>query len=152
MSFSGLLEQVERWAGKVREYEGTPDLWAELRRTSEFLASGQDRTSENTPFTPAEQKQISNQLREIKASLKDNSELRAEQLSQIEERLDEAEEASHRLGRKDWVLLFTGTVFTLIITGTVTPDVAQHILMAVFHGLGHLFIGGMKPISGPHTK
>ena len=65
--------------------------------------------------------------------------LTEEQMSRVEARLDEAEEASSRISRKDWILLFSGSIFTLIIAGTVTPDIAQHVMMMAFHGLGHLF-------------
>jgi hypothetical protein len=90
-------------------------------------------------------------LREIKANLKENAELTAE-LSRIEDRLDEAEEASRRIGRKDWLLLFSGTIFTLIVTDCLAPDVAQHILMVALHNLSHLFLGGIRPIPGRHLK
>ena len=145
-------DYVWEWAKDVVEYKDAPDLWAELQHTKEVLASTQYETSENTPFTPDEQAEISNQLSEIKASLKENSELTAEQVSRIEDRLDEAEEASRRIGRKDWLLLFSGTIFTLIVTDCLTPEIAQHILMVTLHGLSHLFLGGIKPIPGPHLK
>ena len=126
------LGYVFRWAEEVAYYENTPDLWTELQRAKEALTSGEAGALQNTPFTPAEQAEVSNQLREIKASLKENSELTTEQISRIEDRLDEAEKASRRLGRKDWLLLFSGTIFTLIVTDCLTPDVAQHILMGAF--------------------
>ena len=66
-------------------------------------------------------------------------------MERIEERLDEAAEASKRMGRKDWLLLFSGIIFTLIIAGTVTPDVADHIFTAAINGLIHLFTGGSEP-------
>lgn len=151
-NWSDVVNHVGEWCQGVVEYVNTPDLWAELEHTRDVLKGSQYEAVENTPFTPAEQAEISNQLRAIKASLQENFELTAEKLSQVGERLDEVEEASHRLGRKDWILLFAGTVFTLIITGTVTPDVAQHILTMALHGLSHLFLGGMKPISAQRVK
>jgi hypothetical protein len=151
--WENVLGDVKEWGSAVAAWlANLPDLWADLKEAKEWTARVRNETPENTPFTPAEQAQISNQLREIKASLRENFDLTAEQLSEIGERLDEAEEASHRLGRKDWVLLFTGTAFSLIIAGTVTPDVAHHMLTMALHGLSHLFLGGAKPISGPHAR
>lgn len=43
-----------------------------------------------------------------------------EQLGRLDEALDEAEEASRRMGRLDWALYFAGTVFAFIITLTVS--------------------------------
>jgi hypothetical protein len=150
--WTDVLKFVFHWAEHVNEYVKMPDLWADLQQTRDALGDAQSWASENAPFTPAEQSQISNQLREIRVSLQENFRLTGEQLSQVGQGLDEAEEASNRLGRKDWVMLFTGAVFSLMITGTVTPDVAQHILTVTLHGLTHLFLSGMKPLSGPHTK
>lgn len=143
---------AHQWAKDVAQYVGTPDLWADLQGAKEVLGAGQHEAMENTPFTPAEQAEITRVIRQIKASLKENTELTAKQLSRIEDRLDEAEEASRRIGRKDWLLLFSGTIFTLIVTDCLTPDVAQQVLMVTLHGLSHLFLGGIKPIPGPHLK
>lgn len=43
-----------------------------------------------------------------------------EQLRRVEERLNEAEEASHRMGNRDWLLFFMGTVLSLVVTGLVS--------------------------------
>ena len=85
-------------------------------------------------------------MKEIKGYVRKTYSLSAEQFSHVEARLDEAERASRRMGRKDWLLLFSGTVFTLIITDLVTPDVAHHVFVMALHGLGHLFGNGYKPI------
>ena len=46
------------------------------------------------------------------------------------------------MGSKDWVLLFSGRILALILTDTVTPDAAHHILNMALHGLVHLFVEG----------
>jgi hypothetical protein len=38
--------------------------------------------------------------------------------------------------------------FTLLVSGIITPDIAQHMLMAVLHGLGHLFGLGGQHVHG----
>jgi hypothetical protein len=43
-----------------------------------------------------------------------------ERLERLDQALDEAEEASHRMGRRDWLLFFVGTVLALAITDLVT--------------------------------
>jgi hypothetical protein len=137
---------ARKWATEVN----APDLWIGLRNTKPSLGSPEERNSENTPFTVSEQLQISTVLRETKAYVKQTYELSDVEFARIEERLDEAEEASRRIGRKDWILLFSGLILTLIVTDLVTPGVAQQILTTVLHGLGHLFGQGAKPISGPN--
>ena len=67
-------------------------------------------------------------------------------MEHLDVRFDGVEEASRLFGRKDWLLLFTGALFSLILTDALLPDVAQHILISVLQGLGHLFgIGGPPP-------
>lgn len=94
---------------------------------------------ENTPFTPAERAEIIQQLRAIRDSVRKNYELSAEQLAAINKRLKETEEASKRLGRKDWKSMFYGIVFGLMVNDAIPPDVAQHIFTGVAHGIAHLF-------------
>jgi hypothetical protein len=146
-SWESVLDYVQAWANAAREYVDTPDLWAQIH-SPDFLASPTYEESENSAFTADEQTAISAQLREIKNYLKEEGSLSEEQMARVQARLDETEEASRRIGRKDWVLLFSGAIFSLIITDLITPEVAQHILMLTFHGLGHLFAGGVRAIPG----
>jgi hypothetical protein len=142
--WSAIVRGVERWAARVKETTETPDLWAEFQRGKELLSDAQDASSANTPFTSSEQVSIAQQLREIKEYVRQTHSLSDEQLSLVEARFDQAEAASRHLGRKDWLLLFYGVIFTLIITDLLTPAVAQHILMMALHGLEHLFGGQVK--------
>jgi hypothetical protein len=130
-----VLAEVARWGKDVKAY-------AELRQRELDPAAAANvyASSANTQFTVAEQYEISKQLRAIRESLKQNFKLSTEQAKRVEDRLNEAEEASRRLGRKDWILLFSGAVFSLILTDVITPDVAQHIFMVLTHGVSHLFV------------
>jgi hypothetical protein len=135
--------KVEKVAKEIEQYENTPDLWGELSRSKDFFTSKDQQGSGNAPFTEAEQTSISAQIEQIKDYIKTKHELTSEQLSHIEARLDEVEQASRRIGRKDWLLSFNGALFSLILTDLITPQTAQQIIMMTFHGLSHLFgIGG----------
>jgi hypothetical protein len=116
-----LTKTIREWADEVKLTTEAPDLWAGMQSSREFISDIQDGDSANTPFTEDEQNQIAAQLQEIKKQLKERFELTSEQMEQVEERLDEAVEASKRMSRKDWLLLFSGIIFTSIITATVTP-------------------------------
>lgn len=133
------------WASAVRAEFVDPDLWEELRRERQILEDAH-ALFDNTPFTSDEQMAISAQLREIKGYLKNAFSLSDDHMSRVEARLNEAEDASHRMGRKDWILLFNGAVFSLILSDLIPPQAAQHILVLALQGLGHLFgIGGLPP-------
>jgi len=77
--------------------------------------------------------------------LKKTYSLSNEQISRVEARLDEAEAATRSIGRKDWVLLFCGVMFTVIVTDLLPPEAVQHILAMALHGLDHLLRGGARP-------
>jgi hypothetical protein len=134
-------ELVQRWAGDVKRDLDTPDLWADLRRRQVLLTSAGYEAIGNTPFTPDEQLEVAAQLLEIKVYVKATSSLTSEQTLLVEAWFNEAEAATRRLGRKDWLLLFLGVVLSSAVAGVVPPDAVHHLLTMVSHALGHLFGG-----------
>jgi hypothetical protein len=136
--------QLPKWLGEIQETVGVPDFWEELRRGRQLLTEFQQESG-NTPFTDDEQKQIAVRLREIKAEIGEQFELTSEQIAQVNEKLDEAAEASKYMGRKDWLIYFLGTITALIITATVAAGVGEHIFTTVIQGIAHLFTGGTGP-------
>ncbi|MBA2554459.1 MAG: hypothetical protein H0V10_12390, partial [Geodermatophilaceae bacterium] len=105
-------ELVQHWAGDVKRDLDTPDLWADLRRRQVLLTSAGYEAIGNTPFTPDEQLEVAAQLLEIKEYVKATSSLTSEQTLLVEAWFNEAEAATRRLGRKDWLLLFLGVVLS----------------------------------------
>ena len=139
ISWEEVQEKVREWAKWVL----IPNFWSELINSSEALAGHQYENIDNAMFTLAEQAEISTRLRAISGYIEKTYSLSREQVEIVQERFREAEVASKRIGRKDWLLLFSGTLLTLIISGILTPEIVQHILMAALHSLGHLFgLGG----------
>jgi hypothetical protein len=137
------------WTRLVREFTDSPDLWAELRREQEILSGAEYARMSNAPFTAGEQLRIAEQLREVKSNLVEQYSLSGERLSRVEAKLDEVVEASHRLGRKDWLNIFLGVMLTVIVTAILPPDAVQHIIANVIHGLPDLFGFGGPPPSIP---
>jgi hypothetical protein len=101
------------WAEEVQLEVESPDMWEEIRQSSELLDASSGELA-NTPFTESELAQISKQLREVKTYVREVCSLTAEEAADVEKRFDDAEKASRRMGRKDWLLLFLGTLFPLI--------------------------------------
>lgn len=148
--WENLTESARHWAEDVKGEFVDPDLWAELRRRREFLTGDQHPDSANTPFTRSEQAEITEQLQKIKEYVKEAYSLSIEQREHTERRFDEAEDASRRVGRKDWLLMFGGALFSLILSAVVPPEVIQHILAMAAQGLGHLFGRQAPPGLPPH--
>jgi hypothetical protein len=144
--FAKVLGAVTGWGKEVSRWVDAPDLWEAARSEGAAIPGELSPDSANTPFTASEQKAISEQLKAIAESVKKTYELTAEQSAALDEKFEEAEKASRRMGRKDWGLLFGGAVLSLILADVITPGVAGHILMMVQHGLGHLFLDGTATI------
>ena len=119
MDWADVVPKIQTWARLVREgfeqYTGTPDLWNELDAGRKLLTGEYS----NTPFTEDEQTEISSQTQQVKEFIKTTYELTAAQIAEVEERLDQAEQASHRMGRKDWLMLFNGAVFSLVLSDLI---------------------------------
>jgi hypothetical protein len=147
VGWAELMDRLGIWADEVKYEMDTADPWAELRRVPQLLAASQTPDASNAPFTPDEQSEICRRLDEIKKLVRERFELTGEQLAVIDQRLDEAEEASKRLGRKDWVMMFYGAVMSTFMTDAVPANVIQTVLIAVLHGIAHIFgFGGPPPI------
>jgi hypothetical protein len=153
LHWTDVLGYITNWARSIansiearQRYERTPDLWDELYQARDYSTAARGESIENTPFTSTEQARIYDQILQLKLYIKNTYELSSEQMSHVDARLDQAEQASHRIGRKDWILLFNGAVFSLILSDLIPPQAAQHILGLAIHGLGHLFgFGGPPP-------
>jgi hypothetical protein len=146
-SWDQLMDRLSTWADEVRDETIGRDLWAGLRQVPRVVAASQAADASNAPFTRDEQSEISRKLDEIKKLVRERFELTDEQLATIDQRLDHAEEASRRLGRKDWIIMFYGAVMSMFITDAVPATVIQTVLSTVVHGIAHIF-GGPPPIIG----
>lgn len=138
-------ERVAVWAAAVKDDVDTPDLWAELQREREVLTGARYEGVENTPFTADERAEVARQLQEIKEYVTSTYSPTEGQILSLVARLDYVEEAAGRLGRKDWLLLFYGTMFGLIVDSLLMPEAVRNIIKITFHGLVHLFGGGTPP-------
>ena len=100
----------------------------------------------NSPFTSDEQAEISTGVDKVKDTVRrENPELAAVQMAAIEQALDEVQEASTRIGRKDWVMMADGALLSLVANGLVPPHVVQSIFHMLITGIGHIFgLGGPR--------
>lgn len=144
-SWPTVVERCERWAREVKRDVDTPDLWAELQRERDILMGARYEAGENTPFTPDEQTEIAEQLRQIKEYVKETYALSEAQVLILDAGFDELEAAIHHVGRMAWRLMFLGVVLTLFVTGIVPPEAVRQIPVRALSSLEHLFGGGSGP-------
>jgi hypothetical protein len=141
--WQGVLQGARQWAEEVKREFIDPDLWEELRRGRELLAGARNQFSANHPFTPGEQAEIAEWIREIKKNVSRIYYLPEAQADHIDAILEEVQHAGSRVGRKDWLLLFLGALFSLFLSAAVPLEVVQHILATFADSLLHLF--GSEP-------
>ncbi len=149
-SWGAITRALQRWekrVAKAADKGNGPDLWEGLRGSREFFGSQAEQGASNSPFNSSEQAEISVRIKQAKEYIQTSGETSGEQISQIEARLDYIAEASKRVGRKDWLMMFNGAVLSMMVADTIPPQVAQHIFVLVVHGLAHFFGSGGPP---PH--
>lgn len=139
-----LIDHFEPWIRLVKLETETPDKWEMLRTASEFLDRLGQADLVNTPFTAAEQSQITATLNEITNYLTESRALSAAQTESIKQKIEHAERASEHFGRKDWLGLLLGTLLSVVLSAVLPPEAIQQIFLLAGHGLGHLF-GGSGP-------
>jgi hypothetical protein len=132
------------WLTEVRATVGAPDYWEQMQRSQESIAVIRNGEFGNAPFAEDERRQIAAQFLEIQIKF-NQFQLPLEQRSQVEERLDELEAASCRLGRKDWLIMLMTTLSPVVISDTLTPGLSRHIFTMAINDLIHLFTAGREP-------
>jgi hypothetical protein len=138
-SWQTLMPRVSWWLQEVKQDLDTPDLWAELRHEVEFLGDGFDGVTENAPFTAGEQKQIAARLQELAKSARDTYSLSEEQMRALDAKIDYLVKASGRLGRKDWLGVFIGTLIGFMLAAALPPESAHGFLLTSLRAIGLLY-------------
>jgi hypothetical protein len=132
------------WLTDLRSELEAHDPWAELNRETSLspLVEGQ----ENTPFTSDEQAQIA----EVVARLLEQAneaDLPEEERGEVQSALEyAADTASWIPGRRDWVIIVSGYVFTKVAEGVLTTDTMRLLFHWMTAGFGPLF---GHPVLGP---
>src|SRR5664279_864882 len=139
-SWESLMTRIEQWLGDVKRDTETPDLWAEVRRQTELLAAVGDESVDNTPFTPSEQEGIARRLENFRTQVNDAHALSEQKLRDLESAIEYLVDASRRLGRKDWLLVFIGATATGLATA-IPSDASRHIVLTLLASILRFFPG-----------
>jgi hypothetical protein len=119
-----LWEYFETWLKSLKREIESPDLWSAIAQESELI-NATNSESDNFPFNKEEKKYILSGINEIRQYLLEVHKMDAEL---IEPRLKYLEEASERLGRKDWKNVLLSVIIGIILNATVTPESSRDIL------------------------
>ena len=140
VNWPSVMSVVEDWIKALQQEYSEPDLW-QLTLAEKQLVVSSLEDLDNTQFSAAEQARISLALEQLQSRLAATGEHSAVQLKFIESRLNHLEEASRRLGRKDWITFAMGTLTNIILGAAFSPDAARELLRNAGSLLGWITSG-----------
>ena len=109
-----------------------------------FAAGLTSDDATNATFQKDEIAQIKRGLEEIKLSMNSRDDVTKEQLDLLSRSLNEIGEASTRLGRKDWIMVVTGTLSNLCIGAAFSPQATQALFEFANQSLGWVFQNALR--------
>ena len=126
--WSGQMDCVRQWLANLRRETDAVDLWAGLSGNEVLLGSSVTDQAGNEPFTVAERKHVATSLSEIRAYLISTQQINEESLRDIDARLQYLQDASDRLGKKDWLNVVFAVVANIVVGAALAPDAARNLL------------------------
>lgn len=133
-----LMQEVSLWLKIVKREHEAPSLWDQLSGSHSLLPSNPETLS-NVPFDENEQRRVSLALNEIKQFLHANGQYTSDQIAIIDSQLAHLDEASKRLGRKDWIVLALGGLTNIIVGIALAPDIVRELMRCANAALGWVF-------------
>jgi hypothetical protein len=121
LSFEDIFNNVKTWLYYLKREINAPDLWGALLKEKE-LAEIASASEDQESFSAEEQRQISEQLRELREYLVKTYNLTEAQSDRIERRLNYLEDALGRMNKKDWLTLSMGVLFCIAASNDLTRE------------------------------
>ena len=139
--WSDILVSVYKWLTNIKNEIDEPDLWANLANTSDSLWDSTNPINENSHFSDSEQLIIQGGIKEIRSFiLKTNT--TDEEMRLVGNKLDYLIESSKKVGRKDWILMLTGTLLSIATSLALGPatvkslsDIVGNVFRELYQGL-----------------
>lgn len=142
-------ESVQEWLNNVKREIELPDLWELAHKEMDILDSvGKTSALENTPFSDDEQILISSRILEIEHFLINSQDLDDKQQQAVKKQLEYLVDSSTRLGRKDWMNIGIGALFSLAMQLYLPAEPSRQL----FHMFGTFFrhlISGLPSVGFP---
>lgn len=101
----------------------------------------------NSPFSPAEHDQIARSVETMKVKLSRTDVFSAEQVDLISRKLDEIQDASQRLGRKDWKNYVAAALTGVCTTAALSEEARITLFNAANAAFDWLFAGALTLLS-----
>lgn len=124
---------------------GTPVkvLITEVSPRRGFAASYAGETG-NVGFSQDETAKISEAFAKITEEMASRADVTPSQIMMLREKLAEIEEASTRLGRKDWIMFSAGTFTNVVVGAAFAPEAARALFLALNVNLSWVFQNALR--------
>jgi len=124
---------LSTYLAAVEEHNSAPDLFSEVARSDSAVnAFALAVQLENFAITESEQKLIADRLKELENYVvrqsQWHSQLSEEQFAKLGSQMRYLEEASSRVGRKDWLNILIAVLITLVGNGLYSPERGSELL------------------------
>lgn len=140
---------VQEWLNNLKQEIEAPDLWELAHEENNLLDSvGKTSTLENTPFSEDEQLLISSKILEIGNFLINTQGLNVHQQQTVKKQLEYLVDSSKRLGRKDWMNIGIGALFSLAMQLYLPAEPSRQLLHMFSTFFRHL-ISGLPSVGFP---
>ncbi len=136
---------VKQWLSCLKIEIWLPDYWEQIFNDNKdlniFVSDNISIKDEVTVFNPEEQKYISQQLIEINEHLNKIYTLNKDQSEYIKNSLVYLVDASNRVTRKDWKLIFIGKLVDIISQIALPSNIAKEYFKFAINAIIQLFTG-----------
>ncbi len=132
------LGNVIDWAQSLKREVESPNLWDAISQERRILEVVNEPIFYNELFNVEEQKKINANLEEIKQYLLTTTDLSKEQVQLVDKQFDYFKNSLQRIGRKDWLMMFTGFLVSKILTLGLQSDTAKELFRFTSNALSWL--------------
>jgi hypothetical protein len=138
---------VTSWLESIRLEYLEPDRWEETEAMRRLTGGGDES---NTPFTEEERQVVAAGLRLLATRLIEEGGLTGDQVEELDRRFTQRlEDATTKLGRRDWLNLLVGAIMTEIARYALGSETARGLFKVAADSLGALFgIEGVPELPG----
>jgi hypothetical protein len=129
-TFDNILKSLNHWLTNVQKYqeeEDTIDLWEHINDYKDFISFPTSSVSDYKPFTGAEIVQVRLGVSEFQKLLVENYNPTADQLREINMRLDHLVDAVDHALRWDWKALALSTFIEISIALTLDTEAGREL-------------------------
>jgi hypothetical protein len=129
------------WLGLLKDELDTPNLWETILNEKRLFGDVPEGYLINEQFNVKEQEYISAKITEIEGFLKEKHDLLERDIEIINTKLNYLEEASKRLGRKDWLNVLIGVSFKIAVDLGLSTNIAKEFFQLIGIAFSQLLSG-----------